>query len=140
MGIRRWGRIVSLWLFSRSFRMLCNLDLEKMYDHVNWEFLLYLLKRCRFGEILRDLIEHCISMVRFSILMNGTPSGFFSSSRGLRQGDPLLLLLFVVVMEALSRMMTATMDRGLLTGFSMRSRNNGVGSLIYYLLMIRYFL
>jgi hypothetical protein len=43
-------------------------------------------------------------------------------------------------MEALSRMMTATMDRGLLTGFSMRSRNNGVGSLIYYLLMIRYFL
>jgi hypothetical protein len=32
--------------------------------------------------------------------------------------------LFVVVMEALSRMMTATLDRGLLSSFSVGSRNN----------------
>jgi hypothetical protein len=42
----------------------------------------------------------------------------FSSSRVLRQGDlsPLLSLLFVVVMEVLSKMLTATVDRGLLYG------------------------
>jgi hypothetical protein len=28
--------------------VLCKLDLEKAYDHVNWEFLLYLLKKCGF--------------------------------------------------------------------------------------------
>ena len=61
--------------------------------------------------------------MRFSILVNGTPSGFFSSSRGLRQGDPLSPLLFVVVMEALSRMLTATMDHGLLIGFSVGFQN-----------------
>uniref|UniRef100_A0A2N9HT72 Reverse transcriptase zinc-binding domain-containing protein n=1 Tax=Fagus sylvatica TaxID=28930 RepID=A0A2N9HT72_FAGSY len=42
--------------------------------------------------------------VRFSILVNGSPCGFFPSTRGLRQGDPLSLMLFVIVMEALSRL------------------------------------
>jgi hypothetical protein len=30
--------------------LLCKLDLEKAYDHVNWDFLLYMLQRCGFGE------------------------------------------------------------------------------------------
>jgi len=45
---------------------LCKLDLEKAYDHVNWEFLLYLLKRFVFGERWQDWIEHCITTVCFS--------------------------------------------------------------------------
>jgi len=71
------------------------LDLVKAYDYVNWEFLLYLLRRCGFGEKWRAWIEFCIPRVRFSILVNGTLFGFCSSSRGLRQGDPLSPLLFV---------------------------------------------
>jgi hypothetical protein len=62
--------------------------------------------------------------IAFSILINGSPSGFFSNSCGLRQGDPLSLILFVVIMEVLSRMMFVTMNRGLLLGFLMGSRNN----------------
>jgi len=30
--------------------LLCKLDLEKAYDHVNRDFLLYMLQRCGFGE------------------------------------------------------------------------------------------
>jgi len=57
--------------------------------------------------------------VRFSVLVNGSPYGFFSSSQGLRQGDPLspLLFLFVFVMEALSYMISAAVSGGLLEGF-----------------------
>jgi hypothetical protein len=50
--------------------------------------------------------------VRFSILVNGSPNGFFSSFRGLRQGDPLSPLLFVFVMEALSQMLLAAVQGG----------------------------
>jgi len=37
-------------LRSREAWLLCKLDLEKAYDHVNWDFLLYMLQRCGFGE------------------------------------------------------------------------------------------
>jgi hypothetical protein len=101
--------------------VLCKLDMEKAYDHVDWSFLLYLLRRCGFGEKWCSWIEHCISTVRFSVLINGAPSGFFGSSRGVRQGDPLSPFLFVLVMEAFSRMLGAFTSRGLISGFSVGS-------------------
>jgi hypothetical protein len=64
-----------------------------------------------------------LSTVWFSILINGTHSGFINSSQGLRQGDPLFPLLFVIVMEVLCQMMSAAVNGGFISGFSMGSRN-----------------
>jgi hypothetical protein len=36
--------------------VLCELDLEKAYDYVNWGFLIYLLRRCGFSEKWRNWI------------------------------------------------------------------------------------
>ena len=52
--------------------VLCKLDLEKTYDHVNWEFLLYLLQRFGFTPIWISWIRYCISTVCISILINGS--------------------------------------------------------------------
>ena len=30
--------------------MLCKLDLEKVYDHINWNFLMLVMQRMGFGE------------------------------------------------------------------------------------------
>ena len=66
-------------------------------------------------------IWFCISTVRFLILVNGSPQGFFASSRGLRQGDPLSPLLFVIVMETLSRLMDWATIGGYISGFAVGS-------------------
>jgi hypothetical protein len=76
-----------------------------------------MLKQCGFRDRWCSWIAHCISSVRFSMLVNGSPYGFFSGSRGLRQGNPLSPILFVFVMEALSRMIFAAVNGSLLKGF-----------------------
>ena len=92
-------------LKSGVLRVLCKLDVEKAYDHVNWDFLIYMLDHFGFHEKWRKWVFFCISTVKFSILIKVTPCGFFESSRGIRQGDPLSTLLFVIVMNAFSKML-----------------------------------
>ena len=70
-------------LKARVPSVLCKLDVEKAFDHVNWDFLLYMLQRCGFFEQCRKWIMFYISTVKFSILINGSPKDFFGSSRGL---------------------------------------------------------
>lgn len=113
--------------------VLCKLDMEKAYDHVNWKFLLYMLRRCGFGDKWCGWISHCISTGRFSVLVNGQPCGYFPSSRGLRQGDPLSPLLFDIVMEALSRIVEAVVGAGFISGFSVGSNANGLTTISHLL-------
>lgn len=54
--------------------------------------------------------------MRFSVLINDNLVGFFTSSHGLRQGDPLSLLPYVIVMEMLSRMVSTMVGNGFMAG------------------------
>jgi hypothetical protein len=53
-------------------------------------------------------------------MVNGSLIGFFNSSRGIRQGDLLSPLLFLLVMEILSKMLQRAMNMGLISGFKVR--------------------
>lgn len=59
----------------------------------------------------------CLKSSTFSILINGSPNGFFSSTRGLQQGVPLSPFLIVTICEALSQKMYAAAKNTLITGF-----------------------
>lgn len=58
---------------------------------------------------------------------------FFSSSRGLRQGDSLSPLLLFIVMEVLSKMISAIVNGDLLSSFSVGSRSGGAFSISHLL-------
>ena len=104
--------------------VLCKLDVEKVFDHVSWDFLMYMLQCNGFSEKWRKRILFYISIVRFSILINGSPEDFFGNSRGLCQGDPLSLLLFAIVMEALSRLLDGAILVGHISSFTIGTKSN----------------
>ena len=69
------------------------------------------------------------------MLANGTPSRFFQSSRGLRQGDPLSPYFFVLAKEALGCLLRKVSEGGYLSGFKMFGRN-GEDLEVSYLLFV----
>ena len=105
--------------------ILCKLDIEKAYDHIRWDFLLKMLERMGFGPKWIRWINWCISTATFSVLINGSPAGFFWSSRGLRQGDPLSPYLFVIGMEALSCLLKRAVEGNFITGCRFGGRDGG---------------
>ena len=97
--------------------IICKMDIEKAYDHVNWCFLLAILDKMGFGIKWVNWMRWYISLTCFSILLNGSPVDFFQSSRGLRQGDPFSPFLFILAMEALSSILKRALQGGFLEGF-----------------------
>jgi len=93
---------IDSYIKSGNSGVLCKLDIEKAYGHVSWSFLLAILDKMGFPSEWRNCISFCISIVHFSILINGEAFGFFSSSRGLSQGCPLSPLLFILVKRPVS--------------------------------------
>lgn len=79
--------------------MAIKVDLAKAYDCLEWPFIHKVLNTFHFPQMLIDLIMGCISATSISILFNGGKMIYFKPSRGLHQGDPLSLYLFILCME-----------------------------------------
>ena len=86
-------------------RCMLKVDLRKAFDSVHWTFLQQWLWALKFPQVYISWIMTCITTVSFQIHLNGRTHTPFQGKRGLKQGDPLSPLLFVITMEYFSRLL-----------------------------------
>nr|GEX92439.1 hypothetical protein [Tanacetum cinerariifolium] len=80
-------------------------DIQKVYDIVDWSFLKDILMGFGFHHRMIQWTMMCISSTSFSLSINGALHGYFKGERGLRQADPMSLYLFTLIMEVLTLML-----------------------------------
>ncbi|XP_043697301.1 uncharacterized protein LOC122648107 [Telopea speciosissima] len=81
------------------------IDLHKAYDSLSRKFLFEIMERMGFPSKFIRWVKACVDTPSFSILLNGSPTGYFRGKRGIRQGDPLSPYLFTIAMEGFSALM-----------------------------------
>jgi hypothetical protein len=102
------------WLHAnRRPTVLLKIDLAKAFDSVAWPFLLEVLEHVGFPLRWRDWISAMLGTASTRVLVNGHPGNRIRHARGLRQGDPLSPLLFVIIMEALNALICEADRRAL---------------------------
>ena len=92
--------------------VVLKIDLSKAYDHVNWTYLRVIMTKMVFFVPFITWVMSSISSVSFVVLINGVASSFFRSGRRLRQDCPLAPLLFLIVVEGLSRSIINAQNNG----------------------------
>lgn len=105
-------------------RMLIKLDIEKAYDTISWDAIFAVLNKMNFHSNWISWISTCLKSSSFSVIVNGVASPWFSSSRGVRQGDPISSHLFILVSQILTSLLNLALRNGKIPGFNSNLKHN----------------
>lgn len=94
--------------------LFIKLDISKAFDSKGWQYLLEVLTALGFSTKWRNWISSLLGSSSSKILINGRPSQNTRHAKGLRQGDPLSPLLFIIAIDLLQRIIEKAAEQGLL--------------------------
>ena len=98
-GIRLISDLLQLTEEENLSGIMLALDLTKAFDSVSHMFMLNCLEAFNFGPSFIQWVRTLHTNISSCVLVNGFTTGYFPVSRGVRQGDPLAPLLFILGME-----------------------------------------
>ncbi|WVZ88110.1 hypothetical protein U9M48_034662 [Paspalum notatum var. saurae] len=94
---------------------MLKIDISKAFDTLSWSFLLEVLQRLGFSRRCGNWISILLFTASSSILLNGRPGPKIVHCRGVRQGDSLSSMLFILAMDTLNRLVSRAASRGILS-------------------------
>lgn len=100
---------------SREKIVILKLDFEKAFDTVEHTVILDMMKQMGFSDKWNMWVHSILCSATTSILLNGVPGHSIQCKRGVRQGDPLSPLLFVLAADLLQSVVNTAKERELLT-------------------------
>jgi hypothetical protein len=92
---------LSLYHKSRKEMVILKLNFEKAFGKLEHEAIVDILRHKEFGDKWLHWISMILSSGTSEVLLNGVPGQRFHCKRGIRQGDPQSLLLFVLAVDLL---------------------------------------
>jgi len=105
---------IHLCQHSKKEIVILRLDFEKAFDKIEHHVMITLMKAKGFSDRWLKWMQDIFYSGTFAVLLNGSPGKTFHCRRGVRQGDPLSPLLFVMAADLLQSMINKGKAMGLL--------------------------